>query len=942
MNFEQKTREIAKSLHKKNFNVMTPFTVPAILFSCIYVSIVFQGFRTSDGLLNGSLITKIIISFGIVGGTSTFIFEVWVKRAINYFAEMLAADSETKSYADKDIIDRILALVDFPSQFVKRFLIHWIINSILIVSSIRIFYALPFWSICYLAFGISSIMGLVSIFHYFILKRTYSVVLEDALKKYPDFFKRPEFKEARISYLTKTMVYIMVLVGSMVWITTHMSIVGQDYSMDVQRDRELDNKPDDLERLAWNVDSSKPSPEILIGFSGSVLGTDEYAYLFDKDGNDLLSYEIFDPDNPGILKPNRTVSEFDKNIMGHIPWKEEKSPGVFSMKFWSSQFGAVLKKGYFGEFFASGEPLIHRITDREIVLHTGRATITIPVQVLSVLAEGKRFTISILYLTENARLVEIRPQTGSTKIVTIIVLSMWLAALFLAGSFSWFMQQELMGTLSKIIRSSKDVADGDLTSSLPIMSDDELGVLAINHLRMVSSIKAIVEQISQTSSAVEDASRQIGDKMEEVACGSESQSTSVEETSASITEMNQTMMNVSESVDTLASGAEQSASSIIEMSATIDNVADSAEKLSSAAVETTSNIEEMSATLKQVSENVQTTSEKAGEAAGSMRNMNKILESINDAASESSSLSEQVTNNAESGADAVNSTIQGIEQIWESSRKATEVIGRLSKRAKEIGRILNVIEDVTEETNLLALNAAIIAAQAGDQGKGFAVVADEIKDLAERTQASTTEIVDLIESVQTDARDAVQAMEKGNEHVGKGVLLAEQAGESLNEIQKSALRSMEMVMGISASTREQNARANEVLAFFEETARMIEQIGISTMQQTKGSEQILASALQMRDIAERVKKATKEQSIGSRQISQSIEHTSEIANYISSATAEQKKASQQVMTAMDEIARVAASNVNEVEQVSQSVNNLQLFTDNLNAMLSTFKMKDED
>ena len=828
MSFEQKTKEMVKSLHKKNFNVMMPFTVPSIIFACIYVSIVFQGFRTSEGLIHGELITKILISFGIIGGISTFIFETWVKKALNYFCEMLAEDDYKHNFSDKEITDRILALVDFPIQFVKRFLIHWIINSVLIVGSIRLFYSLPFWSIGYLVFGIASIMGLVSIFHYFVIKRTYNRVLGETLKKYSDYYKRPAFKDSRISYLTKNMIYIMVLVGSMVWITTHLSIAGQYYSMDVQKDRELDHSLDHIKSLIKNVNNNHPAI-LLDGEAGNVLGTNDYAFMFNRDGKNMLYYEVQDPENPAQKIPNRVFSELDKRIVNQIPWREEAKKSIFSFGFWSAQFGEISKTGYFRDYFSPFKPLILGITDRVIEMSVENETHEVPVQVLSAFEDGKRFTVLIIYLTDDARLIEIRPQTVSTKIVTVIVMMMWFIALLLAGGFSWFMQQELMGTLSRIIQSSKDVADGDLTSFKPIISDDELGVLAINHLRMVASIKAIVEQIFDTVSSVELASRKIGEKMEEVANGSQSQSSSVEETSAAITEMNQTMVNVSESVETLATGAEQSSSSIIEMSATIDHVAGSAENLSTAAIKTTTNIEEMSATLKQVSENVQTTSEKAGEAAGSMRSMSKALRKMNDVAAKSASLSEQVTKNAESGAEAVGSTIKGIEQIWESSRSASEVIERLSKRAKEIGRILNVIEDVTEETNLLALNAAIIAAQAGDHGKGFAVVADEIKDLAERTQASTTEIVELIESVQSDAHDAVKAMEKGQDHVGKGVFLSEQAGESLKEIQKSALRSMEMVKGISDSTEEQNIKANDILEFFEATAQMIEQIGTSTL-----------------------------------------------------------------------------------------------------------------
>ena len=116
------------------------------------------------------------------------------------------------------------------------------------------------------------------------------------------------------------------------------------------------------------------------------------------------------------------------------------------------------------------------------------------------------------------------------------------------------------------------------------------------------------------------------------------------------------------------------------------------------------------------------------------------VKQIDGLAAQTAAMSEEVARDSEGGAGAVQSTIQGIGKIREISRQAAEVIERLSRRAREIGRILTVIEDVTEETNLLALNAAIIAAQAGEHGRGFGVVAEEIQELAEQTGSSTTEI----------------------------------------------------------------------------------------------------------------------------------------------------------------------------------------------------------
>src|SRR5690606_30814219 len=135
----------------------------------------------------------------------------------------------------------------------------------------------------------------------------------------------------------------------------------------------------------------------------------------------------------------------------------------------------------------------------------------------------------------------------------------------------------------------------------------------------------------------------------------------------------------------------------------------------------------------------------------SMRDMDVAIGQVETNASETARLSEQVSTDAATGMLALQKTLAGIDKIKDSSRTAADVIESLGRRIASIGNVLNVIDDVAEQTNLLALNAAIIAAQAGEHGKGFAVVAEEIKDLAERTGASTKEIVELIRGVQDES-----------------------------------------------------------------------------------------------------------------------------------------------------------------------------------------------
>jgi methyl-accepting chemotaxis protein len=185
--------------------------------------------------------------------------------------------------------------------------------------------------------------------------------------------------------------------------------------------------------------------------------------------------------------------------------------------------------------------------------------------------------------------------------------------------------------------------------------------------------------------------------------------------------------------------------------------------------------------------------------------------------------------------------------------------------------MLNVIEDITGRTNLLALNAAIIAAQAGEHGLGFSVVADEIRELAERTRGSTKEISDIVKAVQTNSRQAVAKIREGVARVHENTNLAQEAAGSLEKIVASSARSYEMAMKITRGLEEQGRAAAHL---HEVTSRMsdhIAEINRATREQARGTELLAQESERIRDIAAGVKNATAEQSSTGRGIAAALE-----------------------------------------------------------------------
>ena len=288
---------------------------------------------------------------------------------------------------------------------------------------------------------------------------------------------------------------------------------------------------------------------------------------------------------------------------------------------------------------------------------------------------------------------------------------------------------------------------------------------------------------------------------------------------------------------------------------------------------------------------------------------------------------------------SIEKTITSMNKIQETVVKSADVINRLGERSEQIGRILTVIDEVTKQTNLLALNAAILAAQAGEQGKGFAVVADEIKNLADRTGASTKEISQLIANVQTEAKDAVESVREGAKSVEEGVSLSLEAGDALKKILDTATQSTGMARGIERATVEQTRGIRQVTEAIQRINTMVQQISKATQEQSRGSEQIMQASEKMRDMTRQVKMSTEEQAKGSRQITKAVESVTERVQQIARAINEQKRGSEVIMRSVEDGRNISRQSVKVVTEMNKMVEELAKQAEHLKQSIGRFKVK---
>ncbi|MEJ5252233.1 MAG: Cache 3/Cache 2 fusion domain-containing protein [Chthonomonadetes bacterium] len=421
--------------------------------------------------------------------------------------------------------------------------------------------------------------------------------------------------------------------------------------------------------------------------------------------------------------------------------------------------------------------------------------------------------------------------------------------------------------LNQMVQVASAIADGRLNQQIQHRSTDETGTLAEAFRRMLTYMQEMAQvarRIAQGDLTVKITPRSEQDELGQAF-------------STMVASLRETTGHLMQTSSTLAATSQQLAAATEQSSRGAQDVAKGNEQLARTASEAAQAVDELESAIQQVKHSSETQKQSASEAEEGMKQAAQAVEEVARSAQHMSSSAQEAAAIAQTGGQAVQETIQTMSRIQEQAQVSAQRVKELDQLGQQIGAIVETIEQIAEQTNLLALNAAIEAARAGEHGRGFAVVADEVRKLAEQAASSTKEIGALIASVRHGVEQAVQAMEQTREEVESGFARSTAANEALAQIVQAAQTVASEVQGVTAIAQQMSASVQQVLASVSSVRAAAEENVQAVTAMSEYAQQVAETISTVASVSEEASASAQEISASAEQVSAASQELSAMA-----------------------------------------------------------------
>jgi len=512
-----------------------------------------------------------------------------------------------------------------------------------------------------------------------------------------------------------------------------------------------------------------------------------------------------------------------------------------------------------------------------------------------------------------------------------------LTAGFIVGTFCYYIIKEALKLYVERQWVGLTRITGEEAAKAALGAGDELQQLIECNDTLMNRVYLMVGNVSRLATDISARHDRLTMEFGRTVEGNEQQLDKEKETLGAVDNMNAFFHDVIKAIEEIAARTDERASISTEMSATTDAIARNIKDYSSAMQETSSSIEEMASSIKETSGNIGALTASTEQTYNSINRIGTSITNVRDNARRTSECSDKVRLQAQEGMEAMAATIAAMLEIEKNSDSSVEAIKRLALHSLRVGEFLNIIKDVVAQTNLLSLNASIIAAQAGEQGKSFAVVAEEVRALAQRTSASTSEIEELVKNIQEETTAAERAVTLGKEKVAEGVRISERADETLHRIEESAAEASLMVQKIAAATDEQASGSTLITGEAEKNLSRVKQFSRAIQEEEKGAALIVKSLEQMGGLSRKIATSTEEQARGNRLYMKSVLEDNEKVKRLRETCIQQIMMGDVLRNDVTEVDRLIEANATEARRIMKEIEIINGLLGTIQQELTTFR-----